>query len=203
MEATAQNQEEDRPCAHLCLRDNVRIILNTHSAQSMSLLLRYYILTPLSACIAAGFLLSASIQFLYSKDATYAPSAKIVWACAEITCGAFIFSMLSVPKAFRDSAQAFKTIAKTLSRFHFSINRGNYGISIVERGTSRNRPVSELEYQLINENSGSAREFYSTKAIAASRQMRETWKICSVLKPQPYVLPMIIIAGDLGSARSV
>ncbi|KAI0138630.1 hypothetical protein F4776DRAFT_619273 [Hypoxylon sp. NC0597] len=53
------------------------------------------------ACIAAGCLLQAIVEWIKSDDMTYHYSSVALWAIAETTCGVLIFCVPAAPKAFR------------------------------------------------------------------------------------------------------
>ncbi|KAI1408870.1 hypothetical protein F5Y13DRAFT_99042 [Hypoxylon sp. FL1857] len=110
------------------------------------------------ACIAASFRLAASIQFLHLEDVTYAYGAIILWSCTEITCGALIFCMPSVPKAFKDSTRSVKALSKFLPWSRLSINKGIHGNSTIKRDTSLSRSIFEGKYQPINGDTRPTRE---------------------------------------------
>ncbi|KAI1205342.1 uncharacterized protein F4807DRAFT_464819 [Annulohypoxylon truncatum] len=52
------------------------------------------------ACIAAGCLLDAILEWRRSDDMTYHYSSVALWAIAESTCGILIFCVPAAPKAF-------------------------------------------------------------------------------------------------------
>ncbi|OTA97789.1 hypothetical protein M434DRAFT_26525 [Hypoxylon sp. CO27-5] len=52
------------------------------------------------ACIAAGCLLVAIVEWIRSDDMTYHYSSVALWAIAETTCGVLIFCVPAAPKAF-------------------------------------------------------------------------------------------------------
>ncbi|RYP81173.1 hypothetical protein DL769_002121 [Monosporascus sp. CRB-8-3] len=97
-------------------------------------------------CVAAGFRLSASLQFYKARDTSYTFARVALWCLAEETCAFIVFCAPSIPKAFghlelQELASALRSWAGTSVRKLRSSGSSSRGSS---RLASRKQSKSSL-----------------------------------------------------------
>jgi hypothetical protein len=70
----------------------------------------------ISACAAAAYRLYASIHFLETDDETYGVGNIALGTNAELVCAMLVFYVPTLPKAFKNAKNPFKSLAPYFSR---------------------------------------------------------------------------------------
>ncbi|KAJ2993263.1 hypothetical protein NUW58_g1895 [Xylaria curta] len=124
------------------------------------------------ACLSAILRLVSTIEYSTSDDVTYAVSAVILWALAEMTCGFIVLGMPTAPKVLLETR--IISIIKTSLKSWTGTNKSEPGASGLSQ-TSKSSSTAK-SYQKLGDKSMPLRNLKSSDSSESTEHLRDPAK---------------------------